>query len=77
MWAAYFEGDGLTLRLFYPFTRIPSEPAMTRKKEESGNEAMVEAIEARKAKALVPAKPWVAVGSAMKVLPLSVVRKML
>lgn len=45
MWAAYFEGDGLTLRLFYPFTRIPSEPAMTRKKEESGNEAMVEAIE--------------------------------
>ena len=44
---------------------------------ETGVRAMVVAIEGRKAKALVPAKPWVAVGSAMKVLPLSVVRKML
>ena len=44
---------------------------------ETGVRAMVVAIEGRKPKALVPAKPWVAVGSAMKVLPLSVVRKML
>mgnify|MGYP001310526903 FL=1 len=44
---------------------------------EVGVRAMVVAIEGRKPKALVPAKPWVAVGSAMKVLPLSVVRKLL
>ncbi|WP_068425218.1 SDR family oxidoreductase [Janibacter terrae] len=44
---------------------------------ETGVRAMVAAIEARKAKALVPAKPWVAVGGAMRVLPLSVVRKLL
>ncbi|MEN3122468.1 SDR family oxidoreductase [Janibacter terrae] len=44
---------------------------------ETGVRAMVAAIEARKAKALVPAKPWVAVGSAMRVLPLSVVRRLL
>lgn len=44
---------------------------------ETGVRAMVAAIEARKAKALVPAKPWVAVGGAMRVLPLSVVRRLL
>lgn len=44
---------------------------------EVGVRSMVVAIEGRKAKALVPPKPWVAVGSAMKVLPLSVVRKLL
>lgn len=44
---------------------------------ETGVRAMVAAIEARKAKALVPAKPWVAVGAAMRVLPLSVVRRLL
>ena len=44
---------------------------------EPGVRSMVEAIEARKVKALVPAKPWVPIGAAMKVLPLSVVRKML
>ena len=44
---------------------------------ETGVRSMVEAIEARKAKAYVPAKPWVAVGTAMKVLPLKVVRKLL
>lgn len=44
---------------------------------EVGVRSMVEAIEARKVKALVPAKPWVAVGAAMRVLPLSVVRKLL
>ena len=43
----------------------------------TGVRSMVTAIEARKTKAYVPAKPWVAVGTAMKVLPLQVVRKML
>ena len=45
--------------------------------EDSEEGAEEDAVEGRKAKALVPPKPWVAVGSAMKVLPLSVVRKML
>ncbi len=44
---------------------------------EVGVRAMVVAIEGRKAKALVPPKPWVAIGAAMKVLPLPVVRKLL
>ncbi|NYF98173.1 SDR family oxidoreductase [Janibacter cremeus] len=42
-----------------------------------GVRSMVEAIEARKPKAYVPAKPWVAIGAAMKALPLPVVRKLL
>lgn len=42
-----------------------------------GVRAMVEAIEARKAKAYVPGKPWVTIGAAMQVLPLKVVRKLL
>lgn len=41
-----------------------------------GVESMVAAIEARKAKAYVPAKPWVAVGTAMKLLPLPLARKL-
>ena len=44
---------------------------------DEGVRSMVTAIEARKAKAYVPAKPWVAIGTAMRVLPLSVVRKLL
>ena len=44
---------------------------------DEGVRSMVAAIEARKAKAYVPAKPWVAMGTAMRVLPLSVVRKLL
>lgn len=43
---------------------------------ETGVRAMVAAIEARKVKAYVPAKPWVAIAGAMKVLPLSMVRKL-
>lgn len=43
---------------------------------ETGVRAMVEAIERRKAKAYVPAWPWVPIGLAMRVLPLSVVRKL-
>ncbi|WP_338749597.1 SDR family oxidoreductase [Janibacter alittae] len=42
-----------------------------------GVRSMVEAIEARKPKAYVPAKPWVVIGAAMKTLPLPVVRKLL
>ncbi len=42
----------------------------------TGVRAMVEAIEKRKAKAYVPAWPWVPLGHAMKHLPLSVVRKL-
>ncbi|WP_435201630.1 SDR family oxidoreductase [Janibacter sp. GS2] len=44
---------------------------------EVGVRSMVGAVEGRKAKAYVPARPWVAVGAAMRVLPLSVVRKLL
>jgi short-subunit dehydrogenase len=43
---------------------------------ETGVKAMVEAIEKRKAKANVPAWPWVPLGMAMKHLPMSVVRKL-
>ncbi|WP_182380162.1 SDR family oxidoreductase [Nocardioides sp. WS12] len=43
---------------------------------ETGVRAMVDAIEKRKAKAYVPAWPWVPLGYAMKRLPLSVVRKL-
>lgn len=42
-----------------------------------GVRSMVEAIEARKPKAYVPAKPWLAIGTAMRTLPLPVVRKLL
>lgn len=43
---------------------------------EPGVRAMVQAIEKRKAKALVPAWPWLPLGIAMHVLPLSIARKM-
>jgi short-subunit dehydrogenase len=42
----------------------------------TGVRAMVAAIEKRKAKAYVPAWPWVPIGAAMRLLPLSVVRRM-
>jgi short-subunit dehydrogenase len=42
----------------------------------TGVRAMVAAIEARKATAYVPAWPWVPIGAAMRVLPLSVVRRL-
>ncbi|GIE95429.1 short-chain dehydrogenase [Paractinoplanes rishiriensis] len=42
----------------------------------TGVRAMVRAIEKRRAKAYVPAWPWVPIGAAMRVLPLSVVRRM-
>ncbi|MFE6924527.1 SDR family oxidoreductase [Nocardia sp. NPDC057663] len=43
---------------------------------ETGVGAMVRAIEARKAVAYVPAWPWVPLSVAMKVLPLSILRKL-
>ncbi|BBH69778.1 short-chain dehydrogenase [Actinoplanes sp. OR16] len=43
---------------------------------EKGVRAMVAAIEKRKPKAYVPAWPWMPIGFAMRVLPLSAVRKM-
>ena len=43
----------------------------------TGAKAMVAATEARKNNAYVPAQPWVAIGTAMKLLPLPVVRKLL
>ncbi|KUL41420.1 SDR family oxidoreductase [Actinoplanes awajinensis] len=41
-----------------------------------GVRAMVTAIEKRKVKAYVPAWPWLPIGAALRVLPLSIVRKM-
>jgi hypothetical protein len=38
---------------------------------------MVEAIEARRAKAYVPAWPWRPLGLALRLLPLSVVRRLM
>ena len=43
---------------------------------ETGVRAMVAAIEARRTTAYVPAWPWVPIGVAMRVLPLSVVRRL-
>ncbi|MBO3740776.1 SDR family oxidoreductase [Actinoplanes flavus] len=43
---------------------------------ETGVRAMVAAIEKRRARAYVPAWPWAPIGVAMRVLPLSVVRRM-
>ncbi|WP_340557995.1 SDR family oxidoreductase [Streptomyces sp. GSL17-111] len=42
----------------------------------TGVRAMVAAIEKRRVKAYVPAWPWVPIGLAMRVLPLSVVRRL-
>jgi hypothetical protein len=42
----------------------------------TGVRAMVDAMEERRAKAYVPAWPWVPIGLAMRVLPLSVVRRL-
>lgn len=43
---------------------------------ETGVRGMVRAIEQRRARAYVPAWPWVPIGVAMKILPLSVVRRL-
>jgi hypothetical protein len=42
----------------------------------TGVRAMVDAIEKRRPRAYVPAWPWVPIGVAMRVLPLSVVRRL-
>jgi short-subunit dehydrogenase len=44
---------------------------------EPGVRAMVDAIEARKASAMVPTWPWLPFGNAMKVVPLPVLRRMM
>jgi short-subunit dehydrogenase len=44
---------------------------------EPGVRAMVEAIEAKKASAMVPQWPWVPFGNAMKVVPLPVLRRIM
>ena len=73
----------IDVSVIYPgYIRTPMNEKVEQKTKfmadlEPGVRSMVEAIEARKVKALVPAKPWVPIGAAMKVLPLSVVRKML
>ncbi|MGW7542297.1 SDR family oxidoreductase [Streptomyces sp. NPDC054770] len=43
---------------------------------ETGVRAMVKAVEKRRAKAYVPAWPWVPLGIAMKILPLQIVRRL-
>jgi short-subunit dehydrogenase len=43
----------------------------------TGVRAMVSAIEKRKVKAYVPAWPWVPIGLAMRVLPLSAIRRLM
>ena len=73
----------IDVSVIYPgYIRTPMNEKVEQKTKfmadlEPGVRSMVEAIEARKVKALVPAKPWVPIGAAMKVLPLPVVRKML
>jgi short-subunit dehydrogenase len=44
---------------------------------QKGVRAMVDAIEKEKAKAYVPAWPWVPIGAAMRLLPLPVVRRLM
>ena len=61
----YLEVAGLTACLFHPHL---SEPAMTRKKEESGNEAMVEAIERGKTVKRGPPLSMTAVVAALGIL---------
>lgn len=43
---------------------------------ETGVAAMVKAIEQRRVKAHVPASPWLPLGTAMKVLPLHIARRL-
>jgi hypothetical protein len=43
---------------------------------ETGVRSMVGAIEKRRTKAYVPRWPWVPIGVAMRILPLSVVRRL-
>lgn len=73
----------IDVSVIYPgYIRTPMNEKVEQKTKfmvdlEDGVRSMVVAIEARKAKALVPPKPWVAIGTAMRVLPLPVVRKLL
>ena len=43
----------------------------------TGVRAMVTAIEKRRAKAYVPARPWVPLATVLKLAPLSIVRRLI
>ena len=57
--------------------RAGEEDPVHRRHRSTGVRAMVEAIEKEKANALVPAWPWVPLGTAMRHLPLPLVRKIM
>lgn len=73
---------GVDVSIIYPgYIRSEMNEKVTQKVRfmvdtETGVKAIVDAIEKRKAKANVPAWPWVPLGYAMKHLPMSVVRKL-
>jgi short-subunit dehydrogenase len=74
--------EGVDVSIIYPgYIRSEMNEKVEQKTKfmvdtETGVKAMVDAIEKRKAKANVPAWPWVPLGMAMKHLPMSVVRKL-
>lgn len=74
---------GVDVSVIYPgYIRSEMNERVTQKVRfmvdtEPGVRAMVQAIEKRKAKASVPAWPWLPLGIAMHVLPLSIARKMI
>lgn len=75
-------GKPITVSVIYPGyirsemnERVKSAPFMV--STEKGVRAMVEAIEAEKAHARVPAWPWVPMGTAIRYAPLPVVRRLL
>ncbi|WP_221329579.1 SDR family oxidoreductase [Actinoplanes sp. L3-i22] len=73
---------GIDVSVIYPgYIRSEMNSRVSQKTKfmvntEFGVRKMVAAIEKRKVKAYVPAWPWLPIGLAMKVLPLSAVRKM-
>ena len=73
---------GLDVSVIYPgYIRSEMNEHVTQKTPfmvdtKTGVRSMVAAIEKRKAKAYVPAWPWVPIGWLMKLLPLSLVRKL-
>ncbi|HEX6869692.1 MAG TPA: SDR family oxidoreductase [Micromonosporaceae bacterium] len=72
---------GLVVSVIYPgYIRSEMNERVAQKTRfmvdtEPGVRAMVKAIERRKGKAYVPAWPWVPIGIAMRVLPLSAIRR--
>jgi short-subunit dehydrogenase len=74
--------EGVDVSIIYPgYIRSEMNERIAQKTKgmvdtETGVRSIVDAIEKRKAKAYVPAWPWLPVGTAMKSLPMSVVRKL-